>query len=169
VRALAGFAFLFMVVASICFGFAGHNMTTNIDRDVLIATGWTPLPAEYFSATIGGTWAKTKSGQRVVGLLAPNEIANRANGPVHGGALMTFADMALSIGVVDALGEPRFAAVEMQYRFLASVPTGSFITCEPEVVRQTSALIFMRGLIKLEEKVVGSIDGLFKIFDATRT
>ena len=137
-----------------------------VDHKTLEAEGWMQLPTGHFSAVIGPVWTKDEPGRRIIGLLAGQAIANRSDGPVHGGALMTFADMALSIGVGDALGEPRFAAVEVQYRFMASVPIGSLVVCEPEVVRQTSSLIFMRGLIRIGDKVVGSTEGLFKVFEA---
>jgi hypothetical protein len=39
---------------------------------------------------------------------------------------------------------------------------GQLITCEPEVVRKTSSLVFVRGLIKADGEVVGSVDGIFK-------
>lgn len=139
-----------------------------MDETVLEADGWVRLPTAHFSAAIGSTWMKGDVGARTVGLLAGEVTRNDHMGTVHGGALMTFADIALGVVTVDAIGAPSCATAQLQYHFAAAAPTGSFITCEPELVRKTSQMVFARGLVKADGKVVGSADAIFKVLDAAK-
>lgn len=135
-----------------------------MDLAKLEAEGWERLPTRAFSAAIGPTWKRGEPGSRTVALLSHEGTANDHIGTVHGGVLMTFSDIALGVAVVDAIGAPNCATVQLQYQFAAAAPIGSLITCEPEVVRKTSQLVFARGLIKADGKVVGSTEGIFKVF-----
>ena len=74
-----------------------------MDEAEFAAGGWTRLPTTQFSAVIGAAWMKGESGQRTVGLVAHEGIVNDYGLVVHGGALMTFADMAMGLGASDAL------------------------------------------------------------------
>lgn len=126
--------------------------------------GWEKLPTRVFSAAIGPTWVKGEPGNRIVGLLSDERIANDHMGTVHGGALMTFSDIALGVAVVDAIGGPNCATAQLQYNFVAAARIGSLITCEPEVVRKTSQMVFARGLVKADNVVLGSTEAIFKVF-----
>lgn len=139
-----------------------------MDYASLEADGWKRLPTRVFSAAIGPTWVKGEPGNRMVGLLSDERNANDHMANVHGGALMTFADIALGVAVVDVIGEPNCATTQLQYQFAGAVSIGSLIICEPEVIRRTSQLVFVRGLIKVDDKVVGSTDAIFKVFDPAR-
>jgi acyl-coenzyme A thioesterase PaaI-like protein len=139
-----------------------------MDIAKLESEGWERLPTRVFSAAIGPTWKKGPPGARVVAMMGDQAVANDHMGMVHGGALMTFADIALGVAVLDAIGEPRCATLQLQYQFASGVPVGSFITCEPELVRKTSQMVFVRGLIKADGKVAGSAEAIFKVFEPAR-
>lgn len=130
----------------------------------LEAAGWTILPTRVFSASIGTTWVKGEPGERRVAFLPDERVQNDHMGNIHGGALMTFADLALGFAAVDAIGEPKLATAQLQYCFVAGAKTGRLVICEPEVVRKTSQLVFVRGLFKSDGKVIGSADAIFKNF-----
>lgn len=133
-----------------------------MDDAALAAAGWAPLPVSGFSAAIGQTWMKGQPGARTVALAAHEGIVNDYGAVVHGGALMTFADIALGCGAADAITGHSYVTVQLQYSFAGGVAKGALITCEPELVRKTSSLAFVRGLIKADGVVVGSADGIFK-------
>jgi acyl-coenzyme A thioesterase PaaI-like protein len=133
-----------------------------MDEAAFEAEGWTRLPTINFSATIGAAWMKGPPGQRTVAIMAQEGIVNDYGVVVHGGALMTFADMAMGCGASDALGGVPLVTAQLAYQFAGGVKMGQLITCEPEVVRKTSSLVFVRGLIKADGEVVGSVDGIFK-------
>jgi len=104
----------------------------------------------------------------VIGLTASAALANENLGIVHGGALLTFADIALGIVVAEALGAANCATAQLQYQFVAAARAGNFITCEPEIVRQTSQMVFVRGLVKADGRTVGSADAIFKVLEPAK-
>lgn len=128
----------------------------------LEADGWERLATSAFSAAIGPTWRKGPPGGRTVALLAHAGIVNDYGTVVHGGALMTFADIALGVGAADAITGQSYVTVQLQYQFAGGVPIDSLITCAPELVRKTSQLAFLRGLIQADGETVGSAEGIFK-------
>jgi acyl-coenzyme A thioesterase PaaI-like protein len=133
-----------------------------LDEVALKAAGWQRLPTTAFSAIVGPTWQKGEPGARTVALLAHEGIVNDYGRVVHGGALMTFADIALGVGAADAITGHSYVTVQLQYQFAGGVQVGSLITCAPELVRKTSSLAFVRGLIQSNGETVGSADGIFK-------
>jgi acyl-coenzyme A thioesterase PaaI-like protein len=139
-----------------------------VDEASLIADGWKRLPTVRYSAAIGPSFARRRDGVLAVGLIAGEHLGNDNLGIVHGGALMTFADMALGFGVGIEGQNEHFVTAQMQVYFVAAAPVGSFITCQPEVVRRTSSLVFMRGLIEAEGRVVASCDGMFKLLNPAK-
>ena len=76
---------------------------------------------------------RATTGRRTVGLLAQEQLVNDNCGIVHGGALMTFADMALGLRcTADAFdGGPTFVTVQLQYPVRRRRQDRQLITCEP--------------------------------------
>lgn len=140
----------------------------SIDAERLVAEGWMLLTGTHFDETAGPYWARRENGVRVVGLLGEERHGNGYVGTVHGGVLMTFADIALGMGVVDAADTRDCVTLQLQMQFTASAPIGSFLTCRPELVRRTSQVVFMRGLIMAGERTVASADGLWKLLDPAK-
>jgi acyl-coenzyme A thioesterase PaaI-like protein len=125
--------------------------------------GWRKLPTRHFSAAIGTTWLRGETGAREVGLWTTPAIANDHMGIVHGGALMTFADIALGLAAAEALGGAAMATAQLQFHFTAAAPIGVLLVCRPELVRKTSQLLFVRGLFEAGGKTVGMADAMFKV------
>jgi acyl-coenzyme A thioesterase PaaI-like protein len=128
----------------------------------LEAAGWRKLPTRHFSAAIGAAWMRGEPGEREVGLITSPAIANDHMGIVHGGALMTFADIALGLAAAEALGGTGMATAQLQFHFTAAAPIGALLIARPEVVRKTSQLVFVRGLFEAGGKTVGMADAMFK-------
>jgi acyl-coenzyme A thioesterase PaaI-like protein len=138
-------------------------------RADLAAQGWERLSATAFSNVAGPFWRRRESdGASVVGFLAEEHHSNGHLGLIHGGAMMTFADVALGIAAVDAIGKQHCATSQLSYSFAGAGRVGDFVTCRPELVRRTRALVFVRGLVKVGDKVVGSADGIFTILDPAK-
>lgn len=127
------------------------------------------MPGVRYSAALGPTWAKLLDGRPIVGLQAQEHLGNDNLGIVHGGAVMTFADMALGYATAHATrGSASFVTAQMQVYFTAAAQVGDFVTCQPEVIRKTSSMIFVRGLIEAGGRTVASADGIFKLLDAAK-
>lgn len=129
------------------------------------ADGWHKLPTKHFSAAIGDFWIRGEAGAREVGVFTTRAMINDHEGMVHGGAMMTFADMALGVAAGEALGGGHMATAQLQFHFTAATPIGVLLTCKPELVRQTSQLVFVRGLFEAGGRTVGMADAMFKVLD----
>jgi acyl-coenzyme A thioesterase PaaI-like protein len=140
-----------------------HSST---DHASLKAAGWTPVEPVGFSGAIGSFWL-SGSGlvvETTVGFIAEPSHSNGYLDIVHGGALMTFADIALGLGVVNAIGRSsRSVTASLQTQFVAAGHIGDFITCRPEIIRQSASLVFVRGLLCVGEKTIASAEGIWKI------
>lgn len=137
-----------------------------LDLARLPGEGWEPLEMDNFSSAVGPIWWSGLPGERKVALFTGPALANNRADTVHGGALMTFADVALGIAAVDAIGEPRCATAQLNYQFARGVRVGSVVICMPEVVRRSSRLIFARGLFEVNGEVAGAADAIFNVFGA---
>jgi acyl-coenzyme A thioesterase PaaI-like protein len=136
-----------------------------MDPEALRSEGWTQFETGGFSAMLGPFWFRGSGAEADVGFVAQPKHCNNHIGTVHGGVLMTFADIALGYAVVQALGAPRCATAQLQTHFVAVARIGAFISCRPEIIRQTSQLIFLRGLISAGDKIVASADGIWKVLE----
>ena len=131
----------------------------------LRAAGWEPRNFEGFTGQLGEVWVRGKWPQRDVGFFVGTVQTNSHIGTVHGGALMTFADVALGYAVVDAIESQQCVTVDLQLQFVSTGKLGEFVQCRPEIVRRTSQLLFMRGLICVGERTVASASGIWKALE----
>ena len=143
-------------------------------EEELKAGGWRLLPTVRYSAALGPVWARFGENGPEIALDAQEHLGNDSFGIVHGGAVMTFADMACGFAVGhavrgassfgDAAGSA-FVTAQLQVHFTAAGKVGTFIYAYPEVVRKTSQLVFVRTLIECEGRTIASADGIFKLLD----
>ncbi len=139
-----------------------------MDEENLLAEGWKRLPAVRYSAALGPSFMRRVDGVLTIALIAQEHLGNDNLGIVHGGAMMTFADMAMGCGVGIKGQNAQFVTAQLQVHFVAAAPVGCLITCQPEVVRRTSSLVFMRGLIEADDRIVASTDAMFKLLDPAK-
>ena len=130
-----------------------------MDEAQLREEGWFGREVEAFSGIIGLLWISGTVEQPICGFLSNEGHANRHMGTVHGGVMMTFADIALGYGVASALAtdRPNIATIQLQVHFVAAPKVGSFITCRPEVVRRATSMVFVRGLLMEGDRVVARL------------
>ncbi len=145
------------------------SLSEAMTAESLLADGWVRLPTVRYSAAIGPTFSKVIDGKVWAGLLAQEHLGNDNLGIVHGGAMMTFADMAMGLGTAYALeGKGLFVTAQLAVQFVGAAQIGEFITCQPELVRKTSSMVFIRGLIEAGGRTVASVDGIFKLLDPAK-
>ncbi|MCC7041495.1 MAG: PaaI family thioesterase [Burkholderiales bacterium] len=130
----------------------------------LAADGWTASTDEGFIDRVGPIWSKRDARQYRFGFLAAKHHANLI-GVVQGGMLMTFGDRALGLRAWDATGGRPCVTVQFDMMFLSAARIGEFIEVEPELVRQTRALLFLRGVLTAGERPVASASGIWKVLD----
>jgi len=129
------------------------------------AQGWTRLETRAFSQVIGPIWARPgAAGIHEIALVCTDAIVNDHARSVHGGALMTFADIALGYTAAAVSQSTAISTAQLQYHFAAAVRAGDLLVCEGEVIRTTRRAVFVRGLFRVGEERVGMADAMFNLF-----
>jgi uncharacterized protein (TIGR00369 family) len=131
----------------------------------LEAAGWEQFGITGFAGEVGPFWRRETDGQLEVGLLVEDRHCNSHLGTVHGGLVMTFADIALGLGAAKRVAAPRFNGVtaSLNMQFVAVAQAGEFLSCKPEVIHQGRQMLFMRGLIMSGTKTIASCEGIWKL------
>ncbi len=123
-----------------------------------------------------GTWDLPRDGGYHVGIgkllvradgpgralfrMFPDESHLNLEGVVHGGALMTFIDMAMFAGGTLALGAVvKGVTLDCHVRFLAPVRSGAPIDAEVEVLRDSGRTLFVQGRVIQDGATVASYTG----------
>lgn len=142
-------------------------MASDGPESVLEKAGWSSSLLESFSGQLGRVWTRGRGSESEleVGFHAAAAHTNGHLGTIHGGLLMTFADVALGMAVTDTIGAPRCTTVSLQLQFVSAGRVGEFVVCRPEIVRRTRNLMFMRGLIAVSDRPVATADGIWKIWE----
>jgi uncharacterized protein (TIGR00369 family) len=138
---------------------------SSANPESLLAAGWERLDVGGFTGHVGPFWRRHEEGQRIIGLIVEDRHCNLHLGTVHGGVVMTFADIALGSGVSYALGHNRCATASLQTQFVAVARVGQFLTCKAEVIRTSKQLVFVRGLIVADDRIIANADGIWKVME----
>ena len=96
-----------------------------------------------------------------VGFYSEPRHAN-LGGIVHGGALLTLADMALFDICFRARGRFRAVTVTLTSEFLEAAPVGEFIEATGELVGGGKSILFARGLVSANGRRLMSFSGTLK-------
>ena len=86
-----------------------------------------------------------------------------AGGTVHGGALVSFADMTLGQTAWDAVERANIVTVNMQSQFLNPAKAGDLLEIQPEIVRRTRGFVFVRGDFHVRGKVIVAVQSVWKL------
>jgi uncharacterized protein (TIGR00369 family) len=84
-------------------------------------------------------------------------------GVVHGGMLMTLADMTLGQAVWDVTDRAHSVTLNMQHQFIKSAKDGDWIEVVPELTRRTRAFVFMRGDFTVNGEIVMTTSSVWKL------
>jgi uncharacterized protein (TIGR00369 family) len=112
------------------------------------------FPDEPFEMHAGPHYFLVEDGKRIAGMRARREHTS-ASGFVHGGALLAFADSALTACAMAAMdaGE-RVATISLTSEFMAPARTGDWIECRGTVTKLTRSLAFVRGEMTVDGEAV---------------
>ncbi|MEX0643799.1 MAG: PaaI family thioesterase [Parvularculaceae bacterium] len=83
-------------------------------------------------------------------------------GILHGGALLTLADMSMFDIAFRAIGRFRAVTVSMNSDFLAPGPVGEFIEASGELLKGGKSLLFVRGVVSTSAKKLMSFSGTLR-------
>ena len=127
--------------------------------------GWLLQPhLETFSGHAGPFYFREEPETPGVGFYARAHHAN-LNGVVHGGALLTLADMALWDICRRKLDGPlRGATVTLNSEFVGAGEVGDFIEATGDALKTTGSLLFARGVVTTGGRALLSFSGTLKRF-----
>ncbi len=132
-------------------------------QETLIPPGWTRQQHPETFAWHAGPFYYNQNGAPGVGFVAQPHHANLGK-MVHGGALLTLADMALFTICFREVGAFKGVTVSLNTDFLAPGKIGAFISATGEPVRIGKSLMVARGLIESEGVTLMSFSGTLKRF-----
>ena len=116
-----------------------------------------------FNLHAGPIWRLPVDGEvRRFALVVGDKHMNSA-GSVHGGLLMTFADIAMSQTARAVSGAPVCSTVSLTCDFVGPGRLGDILEARVRVTRQTRTLVFLLADIAAGERPVAVATGLWKI------
>ena len=93
----------------------------------------------------------------------PTEKHLNMGGSIHGGAVMSFIDMALFAGGrIAGMGEGHYVTLDCATHFIARGKAGSPLDAHVELVRQTRGHAFLQGIVKQDGEPCYSFTGTLK-------
>ncbi|HEX4304241.1 MAG TPA: PaaI family thioesterase [Rhizomicrobium sp.] len=85
------------------------------------------------------------------------------SGSIHGGMLMTFADISMSQTSRAATGAKSCSTVSLTCDFVGPAKLGEILVSRVSVTRQTRTMVFLSADIICGERIVAVATGLWKI------
>lgn len=128
----------------------------------LLAEGWSRDPEPGFMVHVGPVYVRLTANGEEIGFQVEPHHLNR-NGVVHGGMLATLFDHAVGSRCFLALGQEAFlATIQISTHFIREALPGDFVTCEVEVTRVTSSVLFLRGICRAREHTILTGEAIVK-------
>lgn len=88
-----------------------------------------------------------------------------SSGSLHGGVLMTFADIAMSQTSRAVSGASTCTTVSLTCDFTGPGKLGDVIIAQVRVTRQTRTMVFLSAELVCEKRTLGVATGLWKILE----
>jgi acyl-coenzyme A thioesterase PaaI-like protein len=116
-----------------------------------------------FNATLGKLLVRAEGEGRARCRMFPDLAQSNLGNIVHGGAILTFIDMAMFAGGYMAgasLGPS--VTLDLSAQFLSGAKLGLPLDCSVELLRESKRLAVMRGLVEQEGEIIASWSGTLR-------
>ena len=124
---------------------------------------WTVKVDDRFNRVLGRLLVRENGPGRGLCRMFPDESHTNLGGMLHGGAILTFIDMALFAGGRVAGAEVNHAVtLDLSTRFLSPGRPGIALDAEVELLRETGRLVFLDGRVTQEGELVASFTGALR-------
>ena len=121
-----------------------------------------------FHGVIGKLLVRAAGEGRAVCRMFPEARHSNLGDIVHGGALLTFMDMALFAGGrVAGANVMRAVTLDLNARFLSKGRIGVPLDAEVELLRETKRLAFFAGKVLQESELIAAFSGTLRKADAS--
>ncbi len=124
--------------------------------------GWERQQTQAFGEYVGPIYRPIGGDGLTFGFFADERHGNK-RGVTHGGMLATAFDIALGNASWQAAKQQPSATVQLTIQYVGALPLGAFATIRAEVVRATRSLVFVRGVMTAEDRIIATADGVWKI------
>ena len=134
--------------------------------DLVVATegefaGWRTWSRDSFESNNGPFWHKVDEDGKVRCAFRVERKHLNGMRNVHGGCYMTFADYCLFAIASRELQAPG-VTVSFACEFLDAAREGDLIECDGEMTRIGGSLIFLRGILRCDERSLFTFSGTIK-------
>ena len=124
---------------------------------------WHVSGEERYNATLGKLLVRPDGAGRARCRMFPETLQSNLGNVVHGGAILTFIDMALFAGGhVAGVDIAHSVTLDLSAQFLGPAQLGQPLDTSVELLRETRRLAFMRGLVEQEGALVASWSGAIR-------
>ena len=120
------------------------------------------MPTQAFGTHVGPFFRPADGDRAACGFVADARHGNK-RGVTHGGMLATAFDVALGNACWSAAQERPCATVQLTIQYVGALELGAFAVIRSEIVRVTSSLVFARGVMAVDDRVIATADGVWKI------
>jgi uncharacterized protein (TIGR00369 family) len=115
-----------------------------------------------FELYVGPVYETGEPGAKTYAFRVDSRHLNK-RGAIHGGMLMTLADLTLGQAVWDLTDRAPCVTLNMQSHFLRPAFDGAIIQVTPHLLRRTRALVFMRGDFTVAGEAVFAASSVWKL------
>ncbi|HYF21794.1 MAG TPA: PaaI family thioesterase [Caulobacteraceae bacterium] len=127
--------------------------------------GWRRFDThDTFDTVVGPFYFRKEQDGRVRCAFRAEPKHMNAGRRMHGGCLMTFADIALFMLAYEEMEGSRGVTVQLDSTFLDAARVGDLIEATGEVTRAGGSLVFVRGQITTGERLLFTFSGVIKKF-----
>ena len=124
---------------------------------------WGDFPPSSFAAATGRLLFKPDGERRGIVRMFPTEKHMNMGRSIHGGAVMSFIDMAMFAGGRCAgMGQGHYVTLDLTTHFVARGQVGIPLDAYVEVVKQTRSHVFMQGVVRQGDQACYSFTGTLK-------
>ena len=124
---------------------------------------WAPEPDTGFHQTIAPVIVRRDGAGKGRCRMQVEDRHLILGGAMHGGAILTFIDLALFGGGYAAGADTRDSVtLDLATQFVSPAGPGLALDAEVELVRETGSLLFLRGTLVQEEGIVATFAGTLR-------
>ena len=127
-----------------------------------VPDGWEVLKTQAFGTHVGPFYRPIEGDGSTFGFWADERHGNK-RGVVHGGMIATAFDVALGNASWAAAKQHPSATVQLTVQYVGALQLGEFGIIRADVVRATRSLVFIRGTMSVEDRIIATADGVWKI------
>jgi len=128
--------------------------------------GWLTwdLPGEErYNVTLGKLLVRPDGPGRARCRMFPTIAHSNLGDVVHGGAILTFIDMAFFAGgYVAGMSDTHAVTLDVAVQFISPAELGIPLDASVELLRETGRLAFLRGLVEQDGRTVASFSGTLR-------